>query len=213
MRHNVTALCVLMLLTGPTAANAIVVYENPFNTLAVDAGSYSRPDSGGGIYAQLLAQRFVIGSPALANRASWYGTVGIGDPLDSGDQWAFDLIIYEDAGGLPGAVIFSASVIATVMDTGLDIPSSLGAPHIFERAYQFAVDFTPGPGRAPLRLKTGSVYWFSVVNQAEDPNTFRWTEATLGLDSAISVAGGGWSIVTTSERTPLNFSLELSPGP
>jgi hypothetical protein len=39
-----------------------------------------------------------------------------------------------------------------------------------------------------------------------DPNTFRWTEALAGLDSALG-SGGSWSLYGDPARTPLNFTL------
>jgi hypothetical protein len=54
------------------------------------------------------------------------------DPLDTGDTWNFDLVFYADAGNLPGAVLQTASVVASVVDTGIDInDQAFGA----ERAY------------------------------------------------------------------------------
>ena len=176
---------VVLVVTAPLAAHATMIYTNPWNAASGDAGAFSRAD-------QRLAQEFALGTPAVASRATWYGTMFAADPLDTGDTWSFDVYFRSDSGGLPGAVYANAAVTALVTDTGTDVQG--------ERAYLFDALFSP------VVLGSGVSYWFSVENTGL-PNTFRWTEATGGSTSAISFSGNPWQVWTEEGRTPLNFSL------
>ncbi len=170
-------------------ANASIVLENPWNPAALDEGAFSQS-------SQQLAGKFVLGAAAIVDRATWYGTMFSPDPLDTGDTWDFNLIFYADGGGLPGAVLANIPVTASVIDTGVNVDD--------ERAYQFDASF------GAIALAGATPYWFSTLN-AGALSTFRWTEATAGLDSAIS-HGFGWSLWTEEDRTPLNFALHDSTG-
>lgn len=180
---------VAALLSPLSASGSTIVYQQVWNSGATDGGSFSRPE-------QELAGEFVLGAAATVDGAFWYGTMFSADPLNTGDTWNFDLVFYADAGNLPGAVLQTASVVASVVDTGIDIiDQDFGA----ERAYQFTATFSP------LAFSAGASYWFSVLNTGL-PDTFRWTEAIAGLDSALG-SGGVWLPYGEPARTPLNFTL------
>lgn len=64
-----TLVCsVLIVAATPSGARATVIYENPWNSLAVDAGAFSQ-------FSQQLAGEFSLAVDANANRATWYGTM------------------------------------------------------------------------------------------------------------------------------------------
>ena len=190
MKRALRMLAILTVAMPFAAANAAVIYENVWNSSATDAGAFSQS-------GQQLATEFVLPSAATAARATWYGTMFSPDPLNTGDTWAFDVIFYADSGNLPGALISTAAVVAAVTDTGLDITDGFGS----HRSYLFDASF------AGVGLNAGTSYWFSVVNSGTQ-GTFRWTESTNGLDSALSFDGGiSWTPWSEENRTPLNFAL------
>lgn len=81
------------------------------------------------------AGKFVLAAGASADRATWYGTMLSSDPLNTGDTWPFLLTFYTNTlSELPGGVLASAPVTASVTDTGVDINS--------ERAYLFDATFS-----------------------------------------------------------------------
>jgi PEP-CTERM motif len=172
------------LLSAAVAGHAAVVYTNPWNSAASDAGAFSQA-------SQQLAGEFVLGASTTVDRATWHGTMFSGDPLDTGDTWSFSVNIYATATGLPGALIGSAAVVANVTDTGTNIEG--------ERAYQFDALF------AGFNLAAGTSYWLSILN-TDVQDTFRWTEATGGMGSALNTTGS-WSAWDEVSRTPVNFTL------
>jgi len=174
----------LLLSSAPSRAD--LVYENPWDNLATDAGAFSQAN-------QLLAGEFVLGAAADVNRATWYGTMFAPDPLNTGDTWDFDVVFRSDAGGLPDGVLASRSVAALVTDTGVGIMG--------ERVYLFDATF------GNVALSGATSYWFTAENTGTE-DTFRWTRATAGLGSALSTDGGAtWSNWDEPARTPLNFAL------
>lgn len=183
-RKTIGALVALSLAV-PCMANASAIYQNPWDQNASDAGAFSQA-------SQRLAGEFVLAANAGADRATWYGTMFSSDPLNTGDTWSFLLTFYGTSAGLPGAVVASATVTASVTDTGIDVAG--------ERAYLFDAAFSD------VALAAGISYWFSAENTG-DQNTFRWTRATAGLGSAVSFSSNPWTTLVQSSRTPVNFTL------
>jgi hypothetical protein len=179
---------------APVFAGAAVIYTQTVNFAATDAGAFSQP-------GQVLAGEFLLGGAASVTRATWYGTMFSPDPLNTGDVWSFTLNFHTDSGGLPGSTHATAAVIASVTDTGLNIAdSSFGS----ERLYLFDASFSA------VGLAAATPYWFSALNTGTS-GTFRWTEATSGMDSAIAGSSAGpWSPWSETTRTPLNFTLHDS---
>lgn len=138
MKHTFThktmmAMASLVLTLGMSAqAQAVQVFENPWNMGASDGGSFSQA-------SQMLAGQFSLASATTVNRATWYGTMNSTDPLNTGDMWNFDVVFRMDVAGAPGAIISTAAVVAAVTDTGVDL---LG-----QRSYLFDAMF---PGVALL---------------------------------------------------------------
>lgn len=187
MRSTVMVLALAGLVGG---ASAQVVFENPWDPNASDAGAFSQG-------SQLLAGEFDLSSGATVALASWYGTMFSSDPLDTGDTWNFDVIFWSNNGGQPGSEISWQSVVADVTDTGWDITG--------ERAYLFDASFTG------VTLSGSTTYFFSVENTGTQ-NTFRWN---MGTDAAYSGwfthnSGGSWNDL--GSREPLNFRLAV-PAP
>jgi hypothetical protein len=187
-------LCLVVLL-GPTAANATQVFINPWDSGASEAGGFAQP----GMYTP--AGEFSLIGPATVNRATWYGTMFSPDPLNTGDTWSFDVVFWTENNGLPDGILSRASVVASVTDTGLDIADlSWGR----ERAYVFDASF------GGVALSGNTPYFMSVINTGT-PDTFRWN---LGLDAAHPAYVGiysSWNGTTMWVQEPLrpilNFAL------
>ena len=178
-----------------SSASAIGLFENPWDNAASDAGAFSQAD-------QKVAAKFVLATSAKVRSASWHGTMYAPDPLNTGDRWSFNAVFYADNAGLPGSVIANRSVSTVVNETATNIEGG--------RAYQFITNFADVPLSAQIP------YWFSVVNVGTQ-DTFRWTESTSGLATALlyPLLDLGWMPFTESNRTPVNFVLagEVVPEP
>lgn len=70
----------------------------------------------------------------------------------------------------------------------------------FGWAYLFEASF------APIALEANTPYWFSIVNSGAQ-GTFRWTEASSGLRTALSANGVAWTPFSEDGQTPPNFTL------
>jgi hypothetical protein len=172
----------------------MVVYTDPVNSAATDAGAFSEVN-------QQLAGEFVLTTAANVDAASWFGTM-FGQTFANGTTWSFNINFYTNAGNTPGTLIASIPVSVTLESAG-----TLGG----EPAYSFTTTFSN------VSLLAGVDYWFSAVNTGTQ-STFRWTQGTSGLDSAIIFNDGtGWHPLTDPNRSPLNFTLDDNvaavPGP
>jgi hypothetical protein len=182
---------VLVTLAAAGAASGQVVFNNPWDANQSDAGGFSQP-------SQILAGEFDLTGNAAVSGASWRGTMFSADPLDTGDTWNFDVIFYNDNGGVPGGSFATQSVVALVTDTGVDISG--------ERVYIFDASF------APVNMSGSTTYFFTALNTGAT-ETFRWN---MGTDTSYSAwfstdGGGNWNDLDT--RSPLNFSLSVpAPG-
>jgi len=172
------------------SASAQVVFMNPWDANATDAGAFSQP-------SQTLAGEFDLSANAGVSSASWRGTMFSADPLDTGDMWNFDLNFHADNGGQPGSIIEMRSVSAFVTDTGVDISG--------ERVYEFDADFSS------VALSGSTTYFFSVINTQQD-NTFRWNIGTDTNYSGWFTSDNGNSWADLQTRAPLNFTLSV-PAP
>lgn len=192
---------ILSAVLSGAAHGSSIIYENPWNAAASDAGAFSHVGPGLGLFYSELAGEFLLGTAASVNRATWYGTMWRQpDPLNTGDTWSFDVRFFADSAGLPGQTLATQAVLAAVTDAGVNLEG--------ERAYQFDASFPS------LTLAAETSYWFSVVNTGP-PATFRWNSATSGFGSAVVRGeGGDWQVFEEVNviRTPLNFTL-LIPEP
>jgi PEP-CTERM motif len=179
------------LFLASVTTHAAPVYEQPWNSAAADAGAFSDLN-------QRLAGQFMLSADATITGASWFGTMFSSDPLNTGDSWGFHVEFRSQAAGLPDqfGMLLHTNTLAAVTDTGIDIAG--------ERAYRF--DATWG---IPLDLDAGVPYWFSALN-AGSQSTFRWTEATTGMASALGTSLGSWVPLNDPNRTPLNFTLHAT---
>jgi hypothetical protein len=191
---SAAAVAIYVVLGASSSSLADVVYTNPLNSAATDAGAFSQLD-------QQLAGEFVLTTAATIDGASWFGTMH-GQTFADGTTWTFNINFYTNAGTTPGTLIVSTPVSATLLNAG-----TLGG----QPAYSFTTTFSD------VSLLGGIDYWFSAVNTATQ-GTFRWTEATSGLLSAVSGDGSSWIPFDFNPlRTPLNFALSDTavavPGP
>jgi hypothetical protein len=179
----------MMVLGIEGLAQASAIFENSWNSSAIDAGAWSQP-------TQMLTGGFSLSSSASANRAVWYGTMFSPDPLNTGDIWSFDVVFRNSSSSTPSTIFSSAHVSALVTDTGIDIER--------ERAYIFDASFSD------VALAANTPYFLSVINTGTI-NTFRWN---IGTDSSYGAFfsfdnGTSWGDLSTDPhvRAPLNFAL------
>jgi hypothetical protein len=188
--NRMLMLIAMGVMAGSSVAQGAVVHENPFNGAAADSGSFSQA-------GQRLAGQFQLESASNVDRVTWYGTMYSADPLDTGDTWSFDLVIYGESAGLPGAMLAGQPVTAAVTDTGVNLGG--------ERVYLFDARISS------IALAAGTPYWVSAVNTGTQ-DTFRWAQGTAGLRSAIGDCCN-WRLDSDPSRTPLNFSLHSATAP
>lgn len=98
--NRILMLIAMGLMAGSHVAQGAVVLENPFNGAATEPGSFSQS-------GQRLAAQFQLETASNVDRVTWYGTMYSADPLDTGDTWNFNLVLYGDSAGLPGAMLAS----------------------------------------------------------------------------------------------------------
>jgi hypothetical protein len=174
---------------APADARAQVVFDNPVNLSATDAGAFSQNN-------QQLTSRFSLASATSVVGASWFGTMFSRDPLNTGDSWAFNVTIRSATAGAPGGVVGVRSLLAQVTETDVFIAD--------ERLYRFDATF------AGFDLSASTDYFFSTTNSGTQ-STFRWTQGTVSAPSFISQNGGStWTDWTEEGRTPVNFTLRGS---
>ncbi len=168
-----------------SVANGQMVFNNPWDSTAIDAGGFSH-------FSQVLAGEFDLTAGAAVSDASWRGTMFSPDPLNTGDTWNFDVLFYNNNGGIPGSVFATRSVIADVADTNINISG--------ERVYIFDVSFNP------VNLAANTTYFFTALNTGSQ-GTFRWNMGTDTNYSGWFGTGGSWT--NLGSRAPLNFSLSI----
>lgn len=110
----------------------------------------------------------------------------------------FELLIHEDAGGIPGPVVYSESnVTATIVETG----------NVLFAANEIEVLIEPA---VPVLLSGGTTYWFEIYYTSGFGTTdFAWETATsdpaggLGFSAAFEAPGMGWGDAGVAEELAL----------
>ena len=104
---------------------------------------------------------------------------------------SFDLIVHEDAGGLPGPVVYSESGIT---------PSFTLTGDVLSFTDLFRADIIPA---GPILLLGGVTYWFEIFYNS-DPNDEPWAWATASPDPDSGLAGSALA----SEAPGVNWTNE-----
>lgn len=182
-----SAVVVAALTLVASPAQAQVVYDNPLNSAATDAGAFSQP-------SQILAGQFSLTGASTVNSAFWYGSMYSADPLNTGDTWSFEVRFWSDAGGIPGSAFSTQSISASVYETAFSIDG--------ERVYRFDASLSGVP------LAASTLYWFSAINTGTG-STFRWNQGTIADPGSYS-SNSGASWLDLSPRAPLAYQLSAS---
>lgn len=152
-----------------------------------------------------IADDFSLVAPATVRSVVWRGAYA---PTDSPVfPTLFDLTIYADSAGLPGAVLSNTTVGVTGVDTGVDI---LG----FD-LYEFAADLTP------TVLGAGTPFWFSAIADTAtdvDDSWFWLTGSGLSRAFQPDVTGNGpWQLTANLDQyfilSDVAFSAVVIPEP
>jgi len=143
-----------------------------------------------------FADSLMLGEAATAQSVTWRGIYGNANTLTF--PLSFDLTLYSDAAGLPGAVLSNTPVsfnaLAEITDTGADVYE------LFD-VYEFQADLTP------TLLAAGTPYWFSPLadtNNDVDDDWF-WTTGLGGDAYAFKFDAdddGPWRLITDSSSFP-----------
>ncbi len=180
------ALC-LALPAGHAAADVLVDQGPPDYVYALA----STPHYSSGL--QFEADDFTLKSAAGLGGLTFWGTYFVGNTPFPDD---FRLYVYQDAGGLPGAVIDQQALAVTRTDTGRRLSMTGG------EVYQYTAALAAVP------LSAGS-YWLGIVNDAGSRTDY-WGWATHDQTGkhAVSTADpvtGPWK-----PRTSADFAFQLT---
>jgi hypothetical protein len=188
-----TLLAVLPLFAIGRESHAIVLVDQPPDPRIL-AGSSSPLDYYGQTPGRILADDFLIASPAIASRVTWWGQHS---PSSSGfDDYL--IAFYSDAAGRPGAkltefdVVFASSPHASI-------------PNLME--YQAEL-----PGG--FAIAAGTRYWLSIYN-ASPAAAWRWNNSVFGSDVCVqsnAPPGDEW-VTIPGNGSDLGFQLIAIPEP
>ncbi|KAB2962009.1 MAG: hypothetical protein F9K16_10260 [Thermoanaerobaculia bacterium] len=129
---------------------------------------------------QSIAENFTLAAPATIGQITfWGGYFNTDTPLATD---VLRVLVHADASGLPGAVVYDESNVAsTRVQTGV----ILFGVHEWEFTLTLA---------APVNLTPGT-YWVEIFNNtAGNPDDFFWE--TGNLDPTHGLAGSGWTTAT-----------------
>jgi uncharacterized protein (TIGR03382 family) len=179
-------------LAGRTASGETVFEQPP------DPGIYAGVSSTVGYFGDRPGARtaddFVLASPSVIRRIDWWGQHA---PPSSGlDDFTFRL--YQDAGGLPGALLLETRGTVTSA-AELDIPN---------------LTFYRATLAAPLVVPGGVTHWLSIYN-ASPGAAWRWDNSQSGNEVSAqspSPPDNAWTHPTGTD-VDLGFRLDTVPEP
>ncbi|MEK6644492.1 MAG: hypothetical protein AABZ08_11350 [Planctomycetota bacterium] len=181
---------------------ALLLADSPCNATACDdsAACHLPSESDIGVVSDLstatygggyrCADNFKVVTGTSLSSLCWYGYYfnfngSLGCAPQGGDSTDnFSVTIYDDASGLPGAVLSGPTALNTITktDTGVDLLYLQNTVRRFkyEAALPAAVSVTPG-----------GCYWIEIVNQSTGTCLWLWETASLGGDGMSAQKPGG----------------------
>jgi hypothetical protein len=179
-------------LVGPGLKSPLIYFQNPdFN----GAWASQNDPNGLGNYATTY-DNFTLGASFNVNESAWIGSYF--NPSSQGNITAFTLTFYADAGGQPGAALWTGTGPGNFNETFLQIDNA-GDP-----AYLYHGDLG-----VPFTAKAGTQYWVSIVAGLDFPPQWGWETGSGGDGSAWQVYfGSGGSI-----PNDLSYALYGTPVP
>lgn len=178
-------LCASLLLATAATANAATLYSQP----VLDGGgnSYaSQNDTVGsnGHFATVFDD-FTLGSAATITSVGFVGSYFNGSPATI---TAFTLMISSDAGGIPGAALYSTTVAGNAGESLVGNVSSYTLPVTFAAS-------------------AGTKYWLSIYPDLGFPPQWGWSTGTGGDNSGYQVFFGNGSTLPTDFAFTLNGAV------
>ncbi|KAB2966144.1 MAG: hypothetical protein F9K18_06010 [Thermoanaerobaculia bacterium] len=143
---------------------------------------------------QSIAENFTLAAPATIGQITfWGGYFNTDTPLATD---VLRVLVHADASGLPGAVVYDESNVAsTRVQTGV----ILFGVHEWEFTLTLA---------APVNLTPGT-YWVEIFNNtAGNPDDFFWE--TGNLDPTHGLAGSGWTTATPGVAWNFDGATDLA---
>lgn len=142
------------------------------------------------VQSQLIAENFTTGAAATARSVTFYGGYGLNSPATD----IFNLIIWSDAAGEPGSIVYGQTITATRTLIGTTGTSFGGTVDL----YQYSADL------ADLALTGSTAYWISIFNTGTTTGN-RWVWASTALND------GGQFALTLGDWNPINteFAFQL----
>lgn len=194
-RCGIFAVAAGLCLGAAGVSQAAVVFEQLPD---LETGYFS--DSAGNYPYQRMAENFTLGAAAsIGTITVWAGYYPNNIQSDN-----FTVYIHADAGGLPGAVLYSgAPASASVVDSGFD---GFGCD-IYESTLTLA---------SPFNAAAGTQYWVSIDNATGLGSDWAWVTTNASdfvcaftLDSGSSWNGFGESLSLRLTEVPAPSSLAL----
>lgn len=196
MKKHVMVLLAIVWLTCP--AHATVIYDNPLSGAAGFGWNSNNA-------AQQVAEKFTLSSSAIATDVTFHGffhsVPQTGDVIPGPQISAFDVLFFDDVGGLPSAVSFASTTtsIAAGVFSG-------------QTATGFGIDFdiyTWTYSVPDVPLTGGIPYWMSVRAAANAP-LWAWSLGTS--DGSGDIAGrldntGAWISFNFGDQDRQAFTL------
>lgn len=183
-----SALCglisgLLVLATITHTANGAVVFDQ----FTIGSNGEASDPNFSANFGRFSADDFILTSAATVASARWYGWYSFGTPTLPDD---FTIRLYEDASGVPGAVL------ATITLGGSPIRTDSGSDLIGYDIYEYVADFSG------LNLAASTKYHISFINDTSTGNAdWYWVDSAVAGTAhySNSVPTGPW-IATTANR-------------
>lgn len=173
-------LCVLGLAGG---AHAAVLLDQPLLLPGDGRASYV-----GGSTNFVTYDSITLAQTAEINQVSWIG--GFFDTGNSANNpapfnaTAWQFLVAQDAGGAPGALLDSTSILSNNVSASFQMQATLAGQPI--ALYLFTATLTD-----PLLVAGGATQWFSIVAQGPTPNPlFAWMSGSGGDSASIQFGPG-----------------------
>lgn len=176
--------------TSPPSVGKNPVFQPSLNSPVIYA---QNPDYNGLLASQndtanygnfaTMYDNFVLGQSSTVTAFAWVG--GYWNPQQQGTMTGATLTFYADAGGLPGAAIWSG------WGSGSFGESSLGTDAFGDPVYLYYGTLS-GP-----TLSAGVTYWVSIVPDVAFPPQVGWTTSTDGDGYSVQDFLGTQSTYTT----------------
>lgn len=181
----------LVVLLASSAAHAAPIYSQ---TPTVNTGVGSDL-----AFFNRAADEFSLTPSATARSVTWRGVSVASNTPEF--PMSFDLTLYADAAGVPGAVLSTTTVSLTGVDTGQDFADS--------DVYEFQANLTP------TALSAATTYWFSPFTDttADVDDAWSWVGDFSAGSLATAAINGPWGAMAGTSYFILDDQALATGGP